>query len=42
MIPQNIKREHLLKAILEIEKFENGCANQRQLASRYGRLKTIA
>ena len=26
----------------DIEKFENGCAKQRQLASKYGRLKTIA
>ena len=26
----------------DIEKFENGCAKQRQLASRYGRFKTIA
>ena len=26
----------------DVEKFENDCASKRQLASRYGRLKTIA
>ena len=27
---------------VDIEKFVKGCSKQRQLASRYGRLKTIA
>ena len=26
----------------DVKKFENGCTSKRQLASNYGRLKTIA